>query len=451
MFIFEIFIGIVDLLERIIFFKIFGFPLLVLMLMFTSIFFSVYLGFPNIKLFKKSLKYINENDNNTLLKSKQSFFTSLSSIVGMGSIAGVATAIYVGGSGAVFWIVVLSLFSMNMSFAETLLAIKYKNVSMEDKSVECAPVYYIKHSLKDNKYVKLGAILSLSYAIMYFVGLLGSQMYQVEEFYNSLSNFKIFAENKFIVMAIFDIMILVIIYGGITGITKIFEKLLPFACGLYVISVLIILICNITNLPNAIYTILIEAFKLKSVTGGIVGAICTGIQRGIYSSEAGLGAATTPYVASSSGNPIKRASVGALNPLFVSMMCLLTGLIIVSSGAYVDGLENGVVLVNKSFLSVASWFPYILNVVIFLLSTSVCISSAFNAQNLYNYCFGKKTTFVFMVLQFVAIISTVYLDLNKVISIGDTLYLSIAIPNILCLFLVRKTIKNTYLENVGGL
>jgi AGCS family alanine or glycine:cation symporter len=129
-------------------------------------------------------------------------------------------------------------------------------------------------------------------------------------------------------------------------------------------------------------------------------------------------------------------------------MCLATGLIIVSSGIYLDpNAGSGVVMVKNAFSSVFSWFPYILSVIIPMLSMSLCISSAFGAQNVYQYYFGRKTIFIYFLVQFTAILSSAFIRLDEIIMVADTLYLSIAIPNIICLFLSRKVIKTMYEEN----
>lgn len=453
--IFNLFLYLVKILEKIIFYEIYGFPILIIALIIAFLFFSFYLGFPALKLFKKSLKIISESNGSEeggLLKSKQSLFTSLASVVGVGCIAGVATAIYVGGIGSIFWLVITALFSTNMSFAENLLASKYKNVNEEQKTVECAPVSYIRNSFRDLNLAKIGLILSTTYAFLYFFGLLGTQIYQIEETVNLLAEFKFLANYKVLIAAVFDIVILCIIYGGITKIASIFDKLLPTVCGLYIISVCIILIYNITKIPLALLLIIKEAFKIKSITGGIIGALCTGIKRGVYCTEAGLGSSTTPYAAMKTDNPIKQAMLGSLNPIFVSIMCLFTGLAIVASGAYLSANGgNGIVLTKNAFDTVSHYFSYILTLVISLLTMSVCISSAFNAENVYLHYFGKKSLFIFFILQFLMLMGGAFLNLEEVIAIADTLYLSIAIPNLICMFFARKIIKEIYAKNVVDL
>lgn len=450
----DFFIKFGHLLDNVLFYEFFGFPFLVLLLILNSIFFSFYLHFPNIKFIKFAIRNATkENDssdsnNNGILKSRQSLFTSLSSVIGMGSIAGVATAIYVGGPGSIFWLVFIVLFSMNTSFAETLLAVKYRKINTEEKSIDCAPVSYIKGAMKDNGMLKFGIFLSAVYGIMYFIGLIGSQMYQVEEVVNLLTDFKFFKNSSISITILFDILVLVVVYGGITKIAKVFEKLLPLVCGIYLFSVIIILIFNIKQIPLAFYTIIKEAFKIKSATGGIIGALCTGIKRGTYSNEAGLGAATTPYAAMESDNPIKQASIGSLDPFFVGIMCFATGLIIISSGVYSgNSSSNGIVLVSDAFGTVFSWFPYILSILIPLLSFSLCVSSTFNAQNVYQYYFGKKTDFIFIIIQFIMILTAAFVNLDEIVMLADTLYLSIALPNIICLFISRKMIRDFYKEN----
>lgn len=448
--IFNIFIYFSNLLEKILFYEILGFPILILLLIVAALYFSFSLKFPAVKHFKNAFNSMKSNENEDgLLKSTQSLFTSLSSVIGMGSIAGVATAIYIGGPGAIFWLVIIAFFAMNMSFAETLLAAKYKNVDKEQKSVECAPVSYIRGTFKDLNLKKFGIILSVIYAVLYFIGLLGTQAYQIEETVNLLTEFEIFMKYRVLIIILLDILILVIVYGGITKIAKIFDKSLPIVCSIYLISIFIILLFNITKIPGAILTIIKDAFTLQSATGGIIGAICTGVKRGIYSNESGLGSATTPYAAMKSNNYIKQAAIGALNPFFVSIICFLTGLVIIVSGTYlnVDG-ANGIILTKNAFATVFPWFPYILSIIILILSISICISSAFNAENVYLYYFSKKTIFIYILLQFSILMCGVFFDLNQIIDMADTLYLSIGLPNLICLFSARKIIKQIYQKTI---
>lgn len=264
------------------------------------------MNFPCYGLLKHKIhNFINEEQSNSLITLKQALFTSLSSVVGLGSIIGVATAIYIGGPGAVFLMTLMIFFSINVSFVETLLTTKYREFNLEERTVTCAPINYIKNSLKDNSFIKLGLFLSILYGILYFLGLFGSQIYQIGEVVNSVKQFKPIANYSKFIVVIFDLLLLYIAYFGITKTSKIFLKILPCICGLYFLSTVIILIFNIKTLPIALLTIIKEAFNLKSATGGIIGTISVGIRRGVYSYESDLGSATTPYAATKTDNPIK--------------------------------------------------------------------------------------------------------------------------------------------------
>ncbi len=451
--IFDVIISVGNIFEKILFHEFFGFPLIVILLIFASIFFSFYLNFPCYDLLKHKIhNFMNEEQSNSLITLKQALFTSLSSVVGLGSITGVATAIYIGGPGAVFWMTLMMFFSINVSFAETLLTTKYREFNLEERTVTCAPINYIKNSLKDNSFIKLGLFLSVLYGILYFLGLFGNQIYQIGEVVNSVKQFKPIANYSKFIVVIFDLLLLYIAYFGITKTSKIFLKILPCICGLYFLSTVIILIFNIKALPIALLTIIKEAFNLKSATGGIIGAISVGIRRGVYSYESGLGSATTPYAATKTDNPIKEAYLGALNPIVAGLMCLITGIVVVSTKSHLNSVDaNGFNIMVGSFSSVSKWFPYILTIIITLTSFSLCLSVVFNALNVYQYYFGKKTTFIFMIIQFLVILTTTSGDFNMIVMVCDTLYLSIALPNIICLFLSRKTIKNLYDENIKKL
>lgn len=221
--------SLLDFYGQIIFYEVFGFPLITIILLSSSLFFSFYLGFPAIKLFKNSLKTLtkNNNTNNTILNSKQSLLTSFSTIFGLGSIAGIGTGIYMGGAGAIFWLVITTIFAMNLSFAEVFLAKKFKNQNIEDKSIECAPIRYIKDSLKEINLLKFGIILSTIYAFLYFFGLLSIQMYQVKEATNVITEISFFKGKELYIIILMEILLILATYKGITGLSKIFEKLMP--------------------------------------------------------------------------------------------------------------------------------------------------------------------------------------------------------------------------------
>lgn len=133
-------------------------------------------------------------------------------------------------------------------------------------------------------------------------------------------------------------------------------------------------------------------------------------------------------------------------------MCLITGIVVVSTKSYLNSVDaNGFNIMVGSFSSVSKWFSYILTIIITLTSFSLCLSVVFNALNVYQYYFGKKTTFIFMIMQFLVILTTISGDFSMIVMVCDTLYLSIALPNIIGLFLSRKTIKNLYDENIKKL
>lgn len=449
----ELPLNLVKLLDKILFFEIYGFPLVILCLMLTGIYLSFKLGFPAQKYFKKSFQNIFKSDSSEskgLLSNTQSLFTSLSAIVGMGNVAGIAVAILVGGPGSLFWMIAMAFFGMNTSFAETLLACKYKNINEESKSIECAPVVYIKKTLTEFNLAKLGTLLSGIYIFFYPIGLIGSVLFQIKETTNVITNFEIFSNYQLIVTIIISLGVLYIASKGITGIAKIFEKLVPIASGVYILCGLIIILINITKLPQALYLILTDAFSLHSISGGILGTIAIGVKRGVYSNEAGLGAATTPYAAAKGDNIMEKACIGSLNPfLDTIVMCTLTGLLILVSGVYNPNGTNpgGILLIKEAFSSIFKGFDIVLTVFIIAICFTLPVNSIFNANNIWGKYFNKKFLIILYVFEFFLLISTNYIDFSQVLSIADTLYLSIMVPNLICLFINRNNIKKIFLEN----
>jgi AGCS family alanine or glycine:cation symporter len=380
---------------------------------------------------------------------------SLSSVVGMGCIAGVAMAVCIGGPGAIFWLVLFSFLSMNTSFAETILAVHYSSVNLEQKTVDCAPVRYIRESLRENGLLWLGTVLSAVYGVMYFLGLLGNQVYQINEAVSYFTNFAVLARWRVFLVMFFAILVTLVVYMGIARLAKIFERILPVVSCSYLLLVVITLVYRWKYLPQVIALILREAFRLRSATGGIVAAISTGIRRGSFCSEAGLGSATTPYAAAASANPVAQASLGSLNPLLVSLVCLASGLLVVSGMVTMPNLltkcHSGTILLNEVLGGITPVFSIIFGCIIPVISLNLCSNYSINAHNVFTNCFGSKSMFICTLVQLMATAGSLYFSLPSILMVSDTLYLSLAIPNILCLVLVQRHLRRIYQKNLVAL
>ena len=447
----------VGLMDSILFYEIKGLPILMLCLMVAGLFFSFFLMFPAQKNFKKSIKNIinkdNSNDNTGILGNISSVVSSLTSIVGQGNVAGVAAAITTGGPGALFWMILMAFFGMNTSFAETLLACKYKAVNVKDKEVDCAPVTYIRESLKNLNFPTFGKILAVVYGILYPFGLVvGTILLQITDSTTLVANdIPFFANHKWILSLTVGLFIVYVASKGITGISKFFLKVQPWVIGSYFVCGIAVIICNVAKIPSVIIWILKGAFSIRSITGGILGAMVAGVKRGVYSNEAGLGASTTPYAASKGGKILEQAGLGSLNPFFDTIcICFFTGLVVLLSGVYVptgSNLEGGA-LVQQAISTTWEPLKYLFTLFNLCIAIVLAISSCFNANNVIRTVVNKKFMFLVSVAELILFTSTAFLDFGQALEAADTLYLSIMVPNLICLFLNAKNIKNIYNEEV---
>lgn len=342
---------------------VWGIPLIVLILA-VGIYLTVRLkGLQLLKL-PRALCYMvkNEESGHGEVTSFGALCTALSATIGTGNIVGVATALVAGGPGALFWMWIAALFGMATKYAEGVLAIKYR-VIKEDGHVLGGPFYYIEKGMgtKWKWLAKIFAFFGVG------VGLLGIGTFtQVNGIASAVNNFfdpdnaslvSIFNRDYSITVVIAGIILTVcvglVIIGGIKRIAKVSEIIVPFMAILYITVTLIILITNITKVPAAVAEIVTSAFGLKAAAGGAMGTILVamqkGIARGIFSNEAGLGSAPIAAAAAQTKEPVRQGLV-SMTGTFIDtiVICTMTGLSIVITGAWDMGLE-GVAVTTEAF------------------------------------------------------------------------------------------------------
>ncbi len=440
----NILLYIANIFDYIFSYEIFGFPLLVVWLMCAALFLSFKLGFPNIKYFRHGLdvalhnKYYSPDDPGEITP-RQALFTSISGSIGLGSIAGVAIAISVGGPGAIIWMIITAFFNMNTVFAETTLSQTYKKVE-DDGKTNGGPFRYLRYGLEDIGYKKIGIVLSKFFSFMLIFGCLGSGMFQINQAVNTITDYSIFSNFKIILGTVFAIFAFYMLLGGVETISKIVEKLVPAMALLYTICAIIILSFNYANIIPSISLIFTEAFSPKAVMGGIVGVIVMGIKRSVFSSEAGLGTTSIAHAVAKTKEPVRQASIASLTPLITMFFCTLTALIIIATDAYKTGSE-GVIMTKDAFLSVSSWFPILLSTAIVLFALSNMLSYSFYGQSAWRSFFKNKLTIIFNAIYAIAIFSSSMADLNSIVQIADVFVLSMAIPNLIGIYMLSGLIK----------
>ncbi len=434
-------------------------PILILFLIIASIIFTLYLNVVNIWGFGYSLKQImvkpTSTDSDGEVSSLQALSTALSGTLGLGSIAGVAIAISVGGPGAMFWMFWGAFFGMASKFFESSLAVKYRRFN-PDGSVSGGPMFYIAHGLTRKGLRKLGQGLAFFFALMCIPASLGGgNMLQINQATQQIINMtggeaSFFYSNAWVCGVILSIVVGLIVIGGIKSIANVASKIVPFMCGLYILSALYIILINFPRILNVFYTIIHDAFLPNSVTGGIIGCIIIGMRRSIQSNEAGAGSAPIAYAATKTKEPIQQGFVSLLEPFFTIIMCSLTAFVIIITGEYLKYTEGmtGVQLTSSAFVSVSPYFDYALAVVIVLFALSTVISWSYYGQKAWTYLFGegKKRIMIFQIIFCLVIVIGSSMNLQSIVDFTDATMLAMALPNLIAIFILMPDIRSDLID-----
>ena len=304
---------IAKVIGQIVFFKVpvFGaqLPLVVLWLVVGAVFFTVYLGFINLRGFKHAISlvrgdYANPNDAGEV-SHFQALATAVSGTVGIGNIGGVAVAVTVGGPGATFWLIMAGFLGMSTKFVECTLGVKYRNEN-PDGSVSGGPMYYLRKGFAERGMEGFGKFMGTFYAIGIFIGALGiGNMFQSNQAYVQLNNVAGGALDGlgWLVGLIMAGVVFLVIVGGIKSIARVTEKIVPFMAIFYCFFALIVIFMNFSSIPAAIGNIFSGALTGEGVAGGALGALIIGFQRAVFSNEAGIGSASIAHSAVRTNEP----------------------------------------------------------------------------------------------------------------------------------------------------
>lgn len=434
-------------------------PIIIFWILFAGIFFTVYLRGIAIWGFKHSIDILRkptekDDEGNGEVSSFQALATALSGTIGLGSIAGVAIAISLGGPGAAFWIFVGAIFGMSLKFVEASLSVKYRRFNL-DGSISGGPMHYMAHGLTRKKMRWLGQPLSVLFAILCIGGAItGGNMIQINQTTQQFINITggehsfLYGQN-WLVGFIVAVVVGLIVVGGIKSIAKVTEKIVPFMCALYIISGLIVIFANITLIPHALAVIVKQAFFPESVAGGIFGTIIMGLRRSVQSNEAGTGSAPIAYATVKTNEPVSQGFVSLIEPFLTGLLCLLTAFVITITNSYnVESGISGIQMTSRAFSTIMPFFPYILAVIVILFALSTLISWAYYGQKAWTFLFGegKKRIIMFQLIYCSFIIIGSVLNLSSVINITDAMMISMSLPNIITMYILAPEIKKDLCE-----
>ncbi|MDD3020608.1 MAG: amino acid carrier protein [Alphaproteobacteria bacterium] len=444
------------------------FPLIVMWLALGALFFTFYLGFPNIRYARHAFQCLGNKFNEPDAKGQTSNFESLSAClsatIGLGNIAGVAAAISLGGPGAAFWMLVLGIFGMGSKFAEVMLGHKYRVFPDPERPDEVSggPMYYLKEAFNRYNLPKVGVVIAAIYAVACIGGAIGGgNMYQANQVFEQVvhatgGEHSFFEGRGWLFGLIFAAITGAVTLGGIHSIATVASKLTPLMAGFYTLCGLIVIAVNYEHIPSGIMTIVTSSFSAEAGMGGLVGAIIAGVRRSAFSNEAGLGTAAIIQASAKTNYPVRQGLVGGLGPFFDTVIvCMVTALVIVISGAYDPSQSlQGVDLTSRAFETVFPWFDYALAVCVALFAFSTIIVYSYYGEKCLGYLLGDRKivaiSFRLAFLVFVVLGSSV--SLGTVIDIADATFLSMAVPNLIGLYMLAPEIRrdlNAYLVQMG--
>ncbi|WP_299556146.1 alanine/glycine:cation symporter family protein [Seonamhaeicola sp.] len=480
-----------DFFSNVIFFEIADTPFVLLLLVGSAAFFTIYFGFPNIRYFWKAInvvrgKYddvdhpvvepaygdvtpggdaietIRDESKEGEVSHFQALATAVSGTVGNGNIAGVALAIALGGPGATFWMIVCGLLGMSTKFVECTLGVQYRDVD-DEGTVYGGPMYYITKGLKEKGFATLGKIAAVFFAIFCIGGSFGggnaAQSNQATVVLKELMGWESTSAGA-IIGLVMAILVGIIIIGGIKRIASVTEKIVPFMAVLYVVACLYIIFSNFSFVDDAFGLIFTEAFNPRAIgVGGVIGVLLVGFQRAAFSNEAGAGSASIAHSAVKTKYSASEGLVALLEPFIDTVViCTMTALVIIifntggifeyggdgTGGVLIDGMRyEGAGITSQAF---AEYIPYsniFLTVAVVLFAVSTMISWSYYGLQSWKFLFGRGRTadLVYKLLFLLFIIIGAAASMNSIWAFSDAMIFAMVFPNMIGLYFLFPVVK----------
>ncbi len=408
---------------------VWGVPLLVL-LVGTGIFLTFRLSFIQVRLLPYSLKQIftrkHDKKADGDISQFQALMTAMAATVGVGNIVGVATAVFMGGPGAIFWMWLAGFFGMATKYGEAILAVKYRVKDSKGKMAG-GPMYYLEHGLKQKW---LGVLFAVFGALAAFGIGNGTQSKAVADVMNNTFNVPHYITG--IALVVFGALV---ILGGIKSIGRVTAFFVPIMALFYFIAGAIVVIMNLNLVPEAFALIFKDAFTGQAAAGGAIGAVIRfGVARGLFSNEAGLGSAPIAAAAAKTDYPGRQALISMTQVLFDTLIiCSITGVTIVMSGKWQDKSIDAGALTAEAFGSfLGSAGPLIVAIGLIFFATSTILGWSYYGEKCFQYLFPKHGFVLAYRIIFVAFIFVgAVASLDVVWALADVLNGLMAIPNLI--------------------
>ncbi len=471
-----------DFFSALIFFEIGGTPFVLILLVASAAFFTLYFGFPNIRYFGKAINTVrgkydeiehqaDEPDQMAGQDSEadegevshfQALATAVSGTVGNGNIAGVALAIALGGPGAMFWMIVCGLLGMSTKFVECTLGVHYRDVG-QDGTVYGGPMYYLTKGLKERGWATLGKISAVLFAIFCIGGSFGggnaAQSNQATIVIKELMGLESTGAGFWIGVVI-AFFVGIVIIGGIKRIASVTEKVVPFMALMYILCCLYVIITNFSLVDDAFGLILTEAFNPQAVgVGGVIGVLLVGFRRTAFSNEAGAGSASIAHSAVRTKYSASEGLVALLEPFIDTVViCTMTALVIIifnfegyfvyggdgSGSVIIDGMSfEGAGITSKAFAEFIPYSHIFLTVAVVLFAISTMISWSYYGLQSWKFLFGRgkkaDLAYKFLFLGFIIIGAAASMD--SIWAFSDAMIFAMVFPNMLGLYFLFPVVK----------
>ena len=439
-----------------------GLPLIVIVLVGGGVYYSFYFGWITFRGFKHSLNVIrgryDHPDHPGEISHFKALTSALSATVGLGNIAGVAIAVSAGGPGAVFWMIVTAFFGMASKLASCTLAIMHRKIH-PDGRVSGGPMYYLEHGLSGKGLRPVGRTFAVIFALLTIGGSLGGgNMFQANQTVEILGTVaEGFKAYNWVIGLFMASMVAIVIIGGIKRIGNVTSRIVPFMCGLYVLTAILIILSNITEVPALIANIISQAFTPEAMYGGFLGVLVQGVRRAAFSNEAGLGSAAFAHAAAQTDEPAREGMVAMIGPFIDTVIiCSMTALVCMITGAYqlaeFQGQSGSLVGAKMTAAAFDSFIPgarYVLAFAVMLFAYSTMISWSYYGERAWEYLFGIKSILIYRIIFVCFVFIGAVTALKNVLDFSDAMILGMAFPNIIGGIILSPQIKAVLKEYWG--
>jgi AGCS family alanine or glycine:cation symporter len=305
---------------------------------------------------------------------------------------------------------------------------------------------YLERGLTELGMRRFGRALAVLFALLCIGGSLGGgNMFQANQSYAQVADVLPFFSGgwgSLVYGIVLAMLVGVVIIGGIRRIGQVAGTIVPLMCGMYLLCGLFIVVSNIDQVGPAFGKIISEAFSPRAGLGGAMGVLITGFRRAAFSNEAGVGSASIAHSAAATDEPVREGIVALLEPFIDTILvCTMTGLVVVVSGAHESGTEEGVLMTSKAFATVLPWFPKMLSLAVFLFAFSTMISWSYYGERCWTFLFGQATSMLYKLLFLGCVVLGSVLKLGSVIDFSDLMILGMAFPNILGVVILSGRVR----------